>query len=245
LCARYTASVIRTRLIAGAVALAAVCTMPGPAAAQTQPDERAAAREFAYAAYRLRVRIKAAAPAIKQVAKGFDTPACENPLGDDADHLPKRAEPGIFAMLLELELGANFAPVKDAYAQFITELDHVSTADRALIDGRNVWRSSVELISQTGPVPADLCEQLRRWRLAGYPADGAPAAQPQAIHHYVLAAFGSDMKPSGQRPEPRRAARRMVELGVPARQARRFAGETLYEGIDNGLITFESDEESV
>ena len=53
------------------------------------------------------------------------------------------------------------------------------------------------------------------------------------------------MKQSGQRPEPRRAARRMVELGVPARQARRFAGETLYEGIDNGLITFESDEESV
>ena len=91
--ARYTASVNRTRLIAAAVALAAACTMPGPAAAQTQPDERAAAREFAYAAYRLRMKIKASEPAIKQVAKDLDTPACETALGDDADNLPNEPSP--------------------------------------------------------------------------------------------------------------------------------------------------------
>ena len=219
--------------------------MPGPAAAQTQPDERAAAREFAYAAYRLRMKIKASEPAIKQVAKDLDTPACETALGDDADNLPKRAEPGVSALLIELELGASFAPVKGAYEQFLVELDRVPTADRSLIDGRNVWRTSVEAISQTGPVPADLCEQLRRWRLAGYPADATPAAQPQAIHRWLLAEATAKTEQSRGRPETRRAAKRMIELGVTAGQARRFTGEALYDGIDNGLITIESSEESV
>jgi hypothetical protein len=238
---RYTASVIRTRFIAAAgVALAAACTMPGPAVAGTQPDKRAAAREFAYAAYRLRVRIKASEPAIQQVATNFETPACANPLGDDADELPKRAELGVGLGILELEIGADFAPVKGAYQQFITELDRVPTADGALIDGRNSWRSTVEFIAQTGPVPADLCDQLRRWRLAGYPANAIPAAQPEPIHRALLAAIAAGPSPSRSRPEPRRAARRMRELGVTAAQARRFTGETLYDGIDNGLVTFET-----
>jgi hypothetical protein len=33
------------------------------------------------------------------------------------------------------------------------------------------------------------------------------------------------------RPEPRRAARRMRALGVPAGQAERFGGDPLFEGI--------------
>ena len=37
----------------------------------------------------------------------------------------------------------------------------------------------------------------------------------------------------------------MIQLGVTAGQARRFSAEALYDGIDNGLITIESDEESV
>ena len=206
---RYTASVIRTRLIAAAVALAAVCTMPGPAAAQTQPDERAAAREFAYAAYRLRVRIKASTPAMKQVAKDLDTPACKTALGDDADHLPKRAEPGVAALLLELELGASFAPVKGAYEQFMTELDRVPTADPALIAGRDVWRSSVEAISQTGPVPADLCDQ--RAALAARRVLRRTRPLPPSRRRSTAGCW--------QRPPPRRGR----PAGVPRRAAPRSA----------------------
>lgn len=240
---------IPKKLIAAVIALAAVCTLPHPAQAQSSPpDERAAAREFAYAAYRLRVKIKAAAPAIRQVAEDLDTPACRTALGPDADadldKLPRGAQIGIVATLVELELGASFAPVKDAYAQFITELDRVPTADPALIDGRNVWRTQVEFYEQLGPVPTDLCEQLRRWRLAGYPADAIPAAQPEAVHRALVAwvthAVSSHEKPSEGRPEPRRAAKRMRQLGVSAAQAKRFTGETLLDGVDNGLITTEA-----
>ena len=49
-----------TRIVASLLALltVGVLALPQPASAQA-PDDRAAAREFSYAAYRLRVKIKA------------------------------------------------------------------------------------------------------------------------------------------------------------------------------------------
>ena len=50
--------------------------MPGPAAAQTQPDERAAAREFAYAAYRLRVKLKTTFATKAELQAILTSPGC-------------------------------------------------------------------------------------------------------------------------------------------------------------------------
>jgi hypothetical protein len=201
--------------------------MPGLAAAQTQPDERPAAREFAYAAYRLRVRIKAAEPAMKQATAGLDPQTCKSAI---SDAIPKEAGPGLSLWITERNLGIRLQPVAAAFGDFVRELDRVPTADPALVDGRNAWRYDAEFFAQLGPPPANACEQLRDWRLAGFPADGIPAAQPPAVHQAFLA-LGDAALIGIDRPEPRRAARRLQALGVPAGQARRFTLERLFDGV--------------
>jgi hypothetical protein len=57
-----------------------------------------------------------------------------------------------------------------------------------------------------------------------------PVAQPPATHQTLLTE-GLGALAGVDRPEPRRAARRMQALGVPAGQAARFTGDALFEGI--------------
>ena len=79
----------------------------------------------------------------------------------------------------ELNLGIRFRPVAAAFGEFVRELDRVPTADRALVDGRNAWRYDAEFFAQVGPPPANACEQLRAWRLAGFPRHAPPRRSPQ------------------------------------------------------------------
>ena len=90
------------------------------------------------------------------------------------------------------------------------------TADPALVDGRNAWRSAAELFAQVGPPPTDLVRSCCDWRLTGYRDDAIPVAQPPAVHQALLTE-GLGALAGVDRPEPRRAARRMQALGVPAR----------------------------
>lgn len=212
-----------------AVVLGALVGVPQVAAAQA-PDERAAAREFSYAAYRLRVKIKAAVPEMNQAADVLGSSRCSD-ASRETPKLTKAAERKAEVLLAEVVLGAAFAPISGAFGTFQTELNRVPTADPALAAGREAWRQSVVFISQVQPVPADVCDRIRAWVDSGYADAALPVLQPAPVHQLLVSAPESD-DPDTAAPGLRRAARRMVELGVTKGQARRFAGETLFRGVE-------------
>jgi hypothetical protein len=225
-----------------ALALAAALSVPQPASAQAAPDERAAAREFAYAAYRLRVRIKDAAPAMRRAGAVLDSRACRSAFPDeelDVERLPRRVQLGFGVVFHELELGVVYGVVHDHFSTFVAELDRVVTADPVLAAARENWRSAVEFIAEIRPLPADTCSRLRRWRLDGYPFDRLPILQPEPVHSMLVKE--SSRPRSEARPEAddvsRRVCERLVELGVTPGQARRFTGSTLFVGVLSGLLT--------
>lgn len=219
-----------TRVVASLPVLLAAAVLALPQAASAQvPDERVAAREFSYAAYRLRVKIKAAVPAMNQAAGVLTSPGCVDATRA-APKLTKAAERKAGVLLAEVLLGAALAPVGGAFGTFQTELDRVPTTDPALIAGREAWREGVVFISQVQPVPADACDRIRAWVDSGYADAALPVLQPAPIHRLLVSAPESD-EPDAAAPGLRRAAARMVELGVTKGQARRFAGETLFRGV--------------
>ena len=83
---------------------------------------------------------------------------------------------------------------------------------------------SVALYVQVRPLPSDLCAQLGRWRTAGYAAGARPALQPTAVRRILDGSGTVDAK-------LHIAAARMVALGVSQGQARRFAGDTVFDGF--------------
>ena len=218
--------------------------MPGPAAAQTQPDERAAAREFAYAAYRLRVKLKTTFATKAELQAIFTAPGCRE-IAEET--FPKRARAEAGVALAEAILGVQFGRMGPALTTFGAELDRVPTADPALRAGRDHWQSFAAAFGQFAPVTAaDACVQLRRWADAGYPAGAAPAFQPEAIRQELRDRVTSDGDATA--PEDlrlQRAAARMLQLGVTRSQARRFSGTTLFRGdpFVDGLV-FTGPEES-
>lgn len=228
---RYIPSVFSRKLVAAVVALAAVCTLPQDARAQTsQPDERAAAREYAYAAYRLRMKVKAATPGMNATRRMLTSPQCL-----DAVQGPKvtpRAAEQAEALIFDALIGGVYAPVAGALETFQHELDRVPTADPALIAGREELRKAVEFALQVQAPPADVCARLAAWARSGYADAALPILQPKPIHDFIANAPVTD---SDSVAAPlRRAAARMVQLGVTKGQARRFSGETLFDGIDFG-----------
>jgi hypothetical protein len=206
-------------LAAAFVALA----LPQVASAQA-PDERAAAREYAYAAYRLRVAIKEHLPQIDAAAALTRAPACRSALQGATPEQERRHIDDLVGVLVDLLAGAMLAPVAPQLQAFQAELDRVQTADPALRSGRAAWRSSVALYGQVRPLPSDLCAQLRRWRSAGYAATARPDLQPPGVRRILDGGGTVDAK-------LRLAAARMVQLGTSEGQARRFAGDTLFDGF--------------
>ena len=154
---------IRKQVCLAAVALGAMLGVPQVAAAQA-PDERAAAREFSYAAYRLRVAVKARLPEIERAASITRAPACRAALSGGTPAQQRKHVDDLVGVLVDLLAGAMFAPVSEQLRSFQAELDRVPTADPALRSGRAAWRQSVALYVQVRPLPSDLCAQLGRWR---------------------------------------------------------------------------------
>ena len=215
---------IRKQVCLVAAALVAVLGVPSVAAAQAVPDERAAAREFSYAAYRLRVVIKLRMPAIDQAAAITRSPACRAALRGATPEQERAHVDDLVGVLVDLLAGAMLAPVAEPLQTFQAELDRVPTADPALRSGRAAWRTSVALYQQVRPLPADLCAQLERWRTAGYATAARPDLQPVAVRGILDGSGTVDGK-------LRLAAARMVALGIPEGRARRFAGDTLFNGF--------------
>jgi hypothetical protein len=215
--------VIRKQVCLVAVVVGALLGVPEPAAAQA-PDARAAAREFSFAAYRLRVAVKARLPEIDRAASITRTPACRTALSGGTPAQQRRHVDDLVGVLVDLLAGAMFAPVSEPLRTFQAELDRVPTTDPALRSGRAAWRESVGLYLQVRPLPSDLCAQLGRWRTAGYAAAARPALQPAGVRRILDGSGTVDAK-------LHLAAARMVALGVSQGQARRFAGDTLFDGF--------------
>jgi hypothetical protein len=215
--------VIRKQVCLVAVVVGALLGVPEPAAAQA-PDARAAAREFSFAAYRLRVAVKARLPEIDRAASITRSPACRAALSGGTPAQQREHVEDLVGVLVDLLAGAMFAPVSEPLRTFQAELDRVPTADPALRSGRAAWRASIGLYLQVRPLPSDLCEQLGRWRTAGYAAGARPALQPAAVRRILDGSGTVDAK-------LHIAAARLVALGVSQGQARRFAGDTLFDGF--------------
>jgi hypothetical protein len=216
-------------LVRAAVVLAVALAVAAPARAQAPPappapDERAAAREFSYAAYRLRIAIKAQKADLEQrlqtAVDALTAPACQRTLIALVG-LPEATQDRVAAGAAAVAIAPAIAALRPAFQRFQAELDRVPTADPALRGGRAAWRTSLAALARF-PAQVDVCATLERWRRARF----APAATP----------FGLDELPGGvaddgAEPKLRRAARRMQQLGVAPGTARRFAGETLLDGI--------------
>jgi len=210
------------------LAIAALALLPGAASAAVAPppvDDRAAAREFAYAAYRLRVAIKARLPEIERAAALVRRPVCVAALRGAAAGQDRRRADELTGVLVDLLAGAMFAPVAEPLRAFAAELDAIPVADPELRSGRAAWRASVALYLQVRPLGDDVCARLRGWRQAGYAASARPDLQPPAVRR-ILDGSGRTVDA-----KLHIAAARMVALGVPDGQARRFAGDTLFAGF--------------
>lgn len=207
-------------LVAGAAA-------PTGAAAQAPPDERAAAREFSYAAYRLRLAIKAQHVTLERQLTGrvdaLLRPRCRRAL----DVIPERRESDVIFVASIAATVPAYLTVRPSFERFLAEIEAVPTADPALRSGRASWRGPVGLMRRLRPLP-DLCAALEAWRRAGF----APDAAPVDVGDTRDFDLGSQM---AQNAKAERAERRMRRLGVGKSAARRFTGETLFIGVGDGL----------
>jgi hypothetical protein len=216
--------VIRKQVCLVVAVVVALLGVPAVAVAQAPVDDATAAREYSYAAYRLRVAIKARMPAIEQAAALTRSPACRSALRGATPAQQRAHVEDLVGVLVDLLSGTMLAPVAEPLGTFQAELERIPTPDPALRSGRAAWRASVALYRQVRPLPADLCEQLTRWRAVGYAASARPALQPLVVRSILDGSGSVDAK-------LHLAAARMVALGVPEGQARRFAGDTLFNGF--------------
>jgi hypothetical protein len=215
--------VVRKQVRLLAVILAASLCLPAASAAQA-PGDRVAAQEMSFAAYRLRVAVKARLPQIEAAAAITRAPACRAALRGATPAQERRHVDDLVGVLVDLLAGAMLAPAAEPLRTFQAELDRIPVTDPVLRSGRAAWRSSVALYSQVRPIPTDLCAQLGRWRTAGYAASSRPDLQPPTVRRILEGSGTVDAKLHA-------AAGRMAALGVPEGQARRFAGDTLFDGF--------------
>ncbi len=220
----------RRSMLAAALATAVFSIAALPAVAQPPPaDDRAAAREFSYAAYRLRVAVKATVPEIDRRLAAVDC-------FDELDSFPDRVEDELADLVAAAYVDALIGPSVPAFERFVAELARVPVADPALRSGRAAWRRRAADLAALAPVPADLCAQIARWRKAGYARSARPALDTGPIER-LAEADTRDRKLAA-------AARRLRELGVARGTAERFTGDAIFEGLIEESELGEEDEET-
>jgi hypothetical protein len=211
---------------AGLVAVLAALAVVPTASAQTPPDERAAARELSFAAYRLRVAVIAQRDAIDDKVLGVTLAA----LGDDRcdradDAAPEGRELEVLLTDLLLAFAPAYDPIRPALDTFLAELERIPTNDPALKGGRAGWRTEIDIIRRLPSTP-DPCAALQAWQRNGFAASKAPIPLDVLINPAARAAEGKIAV----------AARRMRRLGVSAGAAQRFTGKAMFRGVAVDLL---------
>jgi len=213
-------------LTAAATGTAQAHTTPPPAPAPTQaaPDERAAARELSFAAYRLRVAVLAQKQAVEDKLLGITLGALSDPRCDRVE----KAAPGLLGiqvLLVELVLDITpaFDPVRTPLDTFLAQIEAIPTNDRALRSGRAGWRSEIQFIRQLQSSP-DPCGSLQAWQRKHF----APSASPVNLDAVT------DPGLNAAEDKITIASRRMQALGVSVGAARRFTGDGMFRGVGLG-----------
>jgi hypothetical protein len=215
-------AVLPALLIALAAAPAASAQAP-PAA---PPDERAAAREMSFAAYRLRVAVLAQQDAIDDKLFNVTLEAFGDPRCDRADKAaPDDRAIDVLLTDLLLAFAPAFDPIRPALDTFLAELERIPTSDPALRGGRAGWRTEIDIIRRLPSTP-DPCAALQGWQKTGFAASAAPIPLDVLINPAANAAPGKIAV----------AARRMRSLGVGVGAARRFTGRAMFRGVGLGLL---------
>jgi hypothetical protein len=197
-----------------------------PAAPAQAPDERAAAREMSFAAYRLRVAVLAQSDAIDQKLIGVTLDAIADDRCDRADDAaPAGREIEVLLIDLLLAFAPAYDPIRPALDMFLAELERIPTNDPALRGGRAGWRTEIDIIRRLPSTP-DPCATLQAWRRTGFAPAKAPIPLDVLVNPAARAAEGKLAV----------AARRMGQLGVSAGAARRFTGKGMFARVGVDLL---------
>jgi hypothetical protein len=209
-----------------AVAAVPTASAQAPPPATPAPDERAAAREFSFAAYRLRVAMLVQKEAVADKLLTVTLDAVGDARCDRADDAaPAGREIDVLLVDLLLALAPAYDPVRAPLDTFLAELERIPTNDPILRGGRAGWRTEIDIIRRLPSTP-DPCAALQAWQRTGFAPSAAPIPIDALISPAALAAEGKLAK----------AARRMAQLGVRAATSRRFTGKGMFVGVGVGVF---------
>ena len=203
---------MRRRFIAALLASAAVAAVPATAAAQAPPE--AAARAFADTALRVAPEIAAAS---KQLAALQQRPACKV-------RVPRRHRAQVSELKTMFHVAHTIAgftrDVGPALLRASNELHAVETTDPALMAGRTAWRRLRRAYEGFAALPdGDPCAEVRAFVANDFRHTRTTRRTARAFH----ATMAWDTSDIDRR--MKRAAERLVELGVSAADADAFDGE--------------------
>jgi hypothetical protein len=199
----------------------AIAVAPAAPAQAPAADERAAAREFSFAAYRLRVAILAEEDAIDDKLQNVTLETLGDDRCDRADEAATGLR-GIEVLLTDILLAfaPAYDPIRPALDTFLAQLEAIPTNDPALRGGRAGWRTEVDIIRRLPSTP-DPCAALQAWQRTGFAEDRAPIPIDALTNPAAEASAGKIAV----------AARRMRQLGVGATAAKRFRGREMFRGV--------------
>jgi hypothetical protein len=219
-------AVRRAALPALLIALTAGPTASAQSPPAVAPDERAAARELSFAAYRLRVAVLAQEDAIADKLLNVTLETLGDPRCDRADDAaPEGREIDVLLTDILLAFAPAYDPVRPALDTFLAEIERIPTSDPALRGGRAGWRTEIDIIHRLPSTP-DPCAALQAWQRTGFAPSAAPIPLDALVNPAAQAAEGKVAI----------AARRMRRLGVSAGAARRFTGKGMFRGVGVGFL---------
>jgi hypothetical protein len=203
----------------------ALLLFAAPAAAQTPPDERAAAQAFADAALRAMVESEALEDELETV---FKERKCENRL---LERTPRRRDDDAATLLFVAWFGQLGRMVEPVMTRYSTDLHAVDTADPALRSGRTAMRRFRRFYAVMAEFPAyDSCTALRGWERNGF---RPTATLREARYEFArLTPIARDLNDAFERIG--RAAERMGALGVSKEGVAAFGLNGELEAVGRG-----------
>lgn len=201
--------------VAVTAALAPAATAPAATTAQ----------RFADAVERGKSALRAKEPEFRAATKALNFEKCERVL--ERKPPPEREIDRFDAFLVAAMFGPMFEPAKPVLHQIVADLDAIPTRDPILKSGRAGWRGVVRYLALFPALEAP-CDQLEKWANSGWRASARPDFDFAAFERVVE---DEDKRAAEASRKLERAARRLRQLGVSKGDAKRFTGETLFDGL--------------